>query len=700
MPGGLGRRLFVSVAVVSVVIGPGAVTATRSVAATRTSAAAVVVPHDAPQTASIRIDPNAKNNGYSTPSVTMAAGGTLTVVNFDSIRHTVTSQETDSGGNPLFSAVSDPQTTTTITGASALAAGTYHFYCHFHPTTMRGTLTISGSGGTVQPAPVTFDQPLVTPKVLTTASIRIPVKPAAVRVLPTGPLTQMWTYAGTYPGPTIVRPAGHDTKVTFVNNLPGTNRLTMHFHGDHHKWTADGQPARFLIDNGKAHTYDFPLTDGGHPERAAFQWYHDHRMNATARNNWRGLQGMFIVTDGWTKKLGLPRGQWDVPLMVSERSFDANNQLTSVPVRSSMAMTGPDAPPNDGTVGDHILVNGRYAPYFNVAAHRYRLRLLNTSPFTTYNFALSDGHPFVQVGTGNGLLPKAVVRQSILLGPAQRVDVVVDFRGELGSKVVLQSIPRANPPKNGAGTPSAQIMEFRVNRSASDYTQVPATLEPAPKMTMPSRVSAVWTVGLGGAQSSGTYWTLDGKPFDPKRVVLKVPRGATRMWELRNNTSVTHFVHIHEEQWRTVLRDGKAPPAWERGLEDTWRLDPGEKVRVVAKFTDYLGVFMIHCHMLDHEDDGLMAQFAVVDEKTRTLPSGYRYVAAGGPAALASASSTRLVSARTALPAPVVPALVKSTGVSTAAEMSDWTCQPSSKARRVGVWDAPGVERRVQAWSV
>ena len=162
----------------------------------------------------------------------------------------------------------------------------------------------------------------------------------------------------------------------------------------------------------------------------------------TTRNNWLGLQGMFIVTDSWTRKLGLPTGRYDVPLMVSERSLDANNQL--VPVMHHMApMTGPMAPPDDATVGDRILVNGRYAPYLDVDTHRYRLRLLNTSPFTTYDFTLSDGRPFVQIGTGNGLLPKAVVRQDILLGPAQRADVVVDFGGAaVGSDVVLQSVPR------------------------------------------------------------------------------------------------------------------------------------------------------------------------------------------------------------------------------------------------------------------
>jgi spore coat protein A, manganese oxidase len=299
-----------------------------------------------------------------------------------------------------------------------------------------------------------------------------------------------------------------------------------------------------------------------------------------------------------------------------------------------MPMTGPMAPPNDATVGDRILVNGRFAPYLNVSTHRYRLRLLNTSPFTAYDFTLSDGRPFVQIGTGNGLLPKAVVRQDILLGPAQRADVIVDFRDAMGKDVVLQSVPRVNPRPGGAGSPSAQIMQFRVRSAVSDASRLPATLRPAPKMRKPHHVSAVWAVGLKKTHH-GTAWTFNGKAFDPKRVVYQVKKGATQIWELRNNTNMTHFVHLHEELWRTVSRDGKKPPPWERGLEDTWTLDPGERVRVMARFTDYTGVFMIHCHMLDHEDDGLMAQFAVVDPRTGALPRGYHYVARHGPAALA-----------------------------------------------------------------
>ena len=220
-----------------------------------------------------------------------------------------------------------------------------------------------------------------------------------------------------------------------------------------------------------------------------------------------------------------------------------------------------------------------------------------------------------------------------------------------------------------------QIMQFRVTSNVSDSSLLPASLQPAPAITVPKKVSAVWAIGVTGSSSTGSAWTLDGKMFDPKRVVLKVPRGSTQLWELRNPTNVTHYIHIHEEQWHTVLRDGSTPPKWERGLEDTWRLDPGERVRVVAKFTDYLGVFMIHCHMLDHEDDGLMAQFAVVNPKTGALPSGYRYQPAGGPVARARTASSTTATPRTVSTTAATQPTSVTAGL---ADLSSWMCGPTT----------------------
>jgi FtsP/CotA-like multicopper oxidase with cupredoxin domain len=263
------------------------------------------------------------------------------------------------------------------------------------------------------------------------------------------------------------------------------------------------------------------------------------------------------------------------------------------------------------TVGAKVLVNGRYAPFKWVLPGRYRLRILNASLFSSYDFALSDGRPFLQIGTGSGLLPHAVTRQDILLGPAQRADVIVDFRGEQGKGVLLSSIPRSDGSTAGIGSRDAALMKFRVHGTTDQKVRVPFTLADIRPVRAPSRIAKTWTFGVS-RDSHGSYWSINGRRFDPSRVDHRVRLGQAERWKIRNTSDTTHYVHLHEELWRTLLRDGKTPPPWERGYEDTWRLDPGESVVVAARFTDYTGDFMIHCHMLDHEDDGMMATFRVV----------------------------------------------------------------------------------------
>jgi FtsP/CotA-like multicopper oxidase with cupredoxin domain len=593
-------------ALVALDVGPGQDTRTASAEPVRN--------------ATIVVEEGGARTGFATPEVTVGGGGTVTVVNLDSFDHTVTSVARGADGAPLFDVRVPAGTSATVPGVEALAAGAWAFFCKFHPN-MRGVLTVEGVAGGVEPVDTRFEQPLVVPPTRNGADIRLVMKRAEVRMLPHGRRTSMWTYDGSYPGPTIRRRGGRGTEVTVVNRLPrGAGSMSTHLHGDHHASADDGQPTTHLIARGSERTYDYPLVVDGRPEPGSFFWYHDHRMDRTARNNWRGLQGMFIVTDPPSRDVRLPTGRRDLPLMVSERSFTSDNQLTNpfadgpemVGHHGQMAWTGPHAPPDDATVGDKVLVNGRYAPYLDVSATRYRLRLLNSSPFSSYNFTLSDGRPFLQVGTGSGLLPKAVVRSSVLLGPAQRADVVVDFSGATGQRLVLASVP-APSGTSGDDARETPVMEFRVGEPARDASRLPSRL-PSPKLVspVPAKVSKTWTFGLEESSHHGSFWSINGRAFDPARVDHRARLDTVERWRFRNTSDVTHYVHIHAEQWRTVLRNGERPPPWERGLEDTWRLEPGEEVEVAARFTDYTGPFMIHCHMLDHEDHGMMARFDVV----------------------------------------------------------------------------------------
>ncbi|WP_165807159.1 multicopper oxidase domain-containing protein [Nocardioides currus] len=586
-----------------------------SVRSAGTSASAAA----APGSATLVVDRGSLS--FTPSTVSLRGGGTLTLVNLDTFDHTVTSVATDAEGTPLFDVRVPAGTSATITGVEALAEGSYAFFCKLHPQ-MRGVLSVEGGDGTVTPELPAFEQRLVVPRRLTGPLVTIPMRQARVRMLPTGPRTRMWTYGGSYPGPTIVRPAGRETRVRFIHQLPRkVGALTVHLHGDHHAAEHDGQPTTQLVRPGRSRVYEYPLTYGGLPEPSSFFFYHDHRMDHTARNNWRGLQGMFVVKDPSESSLQLPTGRRDVPLMLADRSFRSDNELTNpfahgptmVGHHGSMAWTGPHAPPDDATVGTHVLVNGRYAPYLPVSATRYRLRLLNASHFSSYSIGLSDGRPLLQIGTGNGLLRKPVVRDRVLLGPAQRADVIVDFHGATGRDLVLDSVPNA-AGATGDDARQAALMQFRVGAEAPDRSRLPARLPSPDLVDVPKTVSKTWTFGLGETHGhhAGSFWSVNGRAFDPERVDHRARLGTVERWRLRNVSDVTHYVHIHAEQWRTVLRDGKPPPPWEQGLEDTWRLEPGEVVEVAARFEDYTGSFMIHCHMLDHEDHGMMARFDVV----------------------------------------------------------------------------------------
>jgi spore coat protein A len=459
------------------------------------------------------------------------------------------------------------------------------------PLIAAALIAIAPGAGWVRPAAAViapaFSRPLVIPRVLTGSNITLTATLADVQVLP-GLKTRMWTYNGTFPGPTIRRPTGQTTTVTLVNNLPAAaGELTLHNHGNHSTAENDGQPDDFLAaPNGGSVTYTYTGTEAGANERGAFQWYHDHRMDVTGRNVWMGLAGMYIIDDPADPQT-LPKGDFDVPLLVADRSFDANNQL---------AYTFNAA----GVTGNRILVNGVPQPFFNVGDRRYRLRILNASNSRSYDFALGNGQSFVQVGTESGLLPAPVRRSHILLGPAERVDVVVDFAGKLGQRIVLQNL---------AGDGSLrQVMQFRVTRDLTDASSIPAKLRPLPALDATSAVTRTFEFGRNRFTGG---WTINGQTFDPNRIDANPRLGTTETWTFTNKSGVNHIVHIHDVDQQLVSRDGVAAQPYER-MKESWNLGIGETIVLKLKFTDNLGKFMFHCHILEHEDAAMMAQFEVV----------------------------------------------------------------------------------------
>jgi spore coat protein A, manganese oxidase len=501
----------------------------------------------------------------------------------------------------------------------------------------------------VAPADEPFAVPLPIPETITDADITLTAAESDVQVLPGEP-TRMWTYNGTFPGPVIRRPAGEETRVTLVNDLPSeAGSLTLHNHGNHNAAEHDGQPEgeAFVVEPGEERTYVYDLLEDGGPARARMQWYHDHSHHRTGRNVWRGLAGMFIVEDEVEAALGLPDGEHDIPLMIADRRFDAANQLddpfTAPQRHHAPAGTGHGEgwPPFDEVVGDRMLVNGAPEPYAELEARRYRLRLLNASNFRPINVARSDGRPLVQIATEGGLLPAPVERDAILLGPAERAEVIIDLTDFANRTVTLQSVARAGESGPLPGTEPAigPILQLRVGGApeAPDTSTVPDVLRPLPDWvaeasTTPDRV---WAFGLGPSpdESGHSSWTINGRTFDHTRVDARPEVGSIESWMLVNTTPIatSHYIHLHHSDWVLLSRNGRAPEPHEAGMKETFRLDPGESVVVARRFNDHTGPFMLHCHMLEHEDHGMMATFEVVGEGEGDLLPVGDLVGEGGP---------------------------------------------------------------------
>lgn len=433
-----------------------------------------------------------------------------------------------------------------------------------------------------------FTQALRIPPVIDASGggvVSLTAAPADVPVLAGAP-TRMWTFNGTFPAPTIRQQAGVPVTVNVTNSLgSAVGDISVHNHGNHSAPEFDGRPHDNLIAPGSTYGYRYDGVEDGAPERGALQWYHDHTMDVTARNVWMGLAGMYIIDDPADPQT-LPTGQFDVPLMLTDRSFDSANQISYTFNPS-------------GVTGDHVLVNGTPQPYFVVGPTKYRLRILNASNIRDYEVALSNGDPLLQIGTESGLLPAPVSRGSILLGSSERVDVIVDFAQMQGQNVVLRNLA-----SSGA---AGQLMQFRVTGSQTNTAVVPSTLRSWPDLSddvVATRRTFTFDRKAGG-------WTINGQRFDPGRVDARPVLGTTEEWTFVNPSGWTHVAHTHDVDQQLISRNGAPAQPWERAKE-AWHIGGGQTVVVRLRFTDHVGTYVIHCHVLEHEDDGMMTQFEVV----------------------------------------------------------------------------------------
>jgi FtsP/CotA-like multicopper oxidase with cupredoxin domain len=423
----------------------------------------------------------------------------------------------------------------------------------------------------------------------------------------------MWTYGGTFPGPTIRRPTGATTGVTFNNNLPlSAGPISIHNHGNHSAPEHDGSPHQFLVPRGDSRTYIYEHVEDGASERGATQFYHDHVMDVTGRNVWNGLAGFYILDDP-ADPPSLPAGSFDIPLMIVDRQFDANNQI-------------PYVFNTNGVTGNTFLVNGVFEPHLDVGDRKYRFRLLNNANARSLLLTIGDAQlapkQVQQIGTESGLLPAPVTRSGMLATPAERLDIVVDFAGLLGQTLYLFD-----------GISGQRLLEFRVTQDIVDDSTVPAFLRPLPDLGEPTN-SRTFTFGSGGGK-----WLINGLAFDHNRVDAQPLLGSTETWTFTNTSGAPHVVHVHDVDQQCVSRSNGPCQAYELQKE-SWFIGSGQSVTVKLKFSDHVGEYMIHCHILEHEDDGMMSTFEVVTGEATPTPTAPVITETPTPPATATAVPT------------------------------------------------------------
>ncbi len=453
-----------------------------------------------------------------------------------------------------------------------------------------------------------------------------------------GPASTVQNLPGTFTGPVFRFRKGDRVKIYFHNELP--DKTVVHWHGLHVPQEADGHP-RYVIGNGKTYVYAFEVMN-----RAGTYWFHPHPHGQTGPQVYRGLAGLFLITDDEEEALGLPAGNQEIPVVIQDRIFDNNNQL--VYLRSRMdRMTG--------FLGNRILVNGQPDALLSLAPGTYRFRVLNGSNSRIYKLAWADGTPLTVIGTDGGLLEAPVRKQYIMLGPAERVDLWVDLADrKAGEQLTLKSLPFSGGSMSGmmGGGMMGGGMMGRGNRNSSNVpdngdeltllkirikTGMAKTGELPAKLSTIQRYDPAEAVNKNNPRAfhftmQGMNPVINGRTFQMTKVARDeiVRLDTTEIWRLINDNTgmmgnmmqMPHPVHIHGLSF-LVLNRTKPATGWDtikegfvdQGWKDTVLLMPGMKADVIMRFEDFPGLFLYHCHNLEHEDLGMMRNYLVQTKK-------------------------------------------------------------------------------------
>jgi FtsP/CotA-like multicopper oxidase with cupredoxin domain len=436
----------------------------------------------------------------------------------------------------------------------------------------------------------------------TTDYYQMTIKKARLPILPGRPDTEVWGYDGATPGPTIEVERGRNVVVRHINAIdnPDHKWTSVHLHGNASLPQYDGY-ANDISAPGQYKDYRYP-----NDQPARTLWYHDHGVHHTAKNAYMGCAAFYISHDPLEKSLPIPKGEYDVPLVLRDAIFGTDGSL--------IFDDGESRGGHDSLFGDVILANGAPWPVMKVERRKYRFRLLNASISRGFKLALSSGQPLTVIGTDGGLMPAPVNTSNLVVGMAERYEIVIDFaKYAVGQKVVLKNLGVEN---NVDYPTTGQVMRFDVVGEAKDTSNnsVPSVLNPDNEIMKLVASQAVRTRRFAFGRSGG-MWTINDKVWDPNRVDAKPQPNTVEIWEFENNSGGWfHPIHVHLVDFKILSRTGGKNPGvkpYEKGPKDVAYVGEGEKVRVIMKFGPQKGKYMIHCHNLVHEDHDMMTQFEV-----------------------------------------------------------------------------------------
>jgi spore coat protein A len=470
------------------------------------------------------------------------------------------------------------------------------------------------------------------------------------------PPARLWGYEGQYPGPVFDVMQGDAIEVDWENQLPAQHlfavdptihgamppapavRTVPHLHGARASSESDGLPERWFTPGSIAH-YSYP-----NAQPAGTLWYHDHALGITRLNVYAGLSGFFLLRDEEERKLDLPVGEYEIPLLMQDRTVDANGQLVYAP-----SFEDGEEPLHGAWAseffGDLALVNGAIFPYLEVEPRPYRLRMLNGSNARYFNLFFNLARrvvdipslvSFHQIGSDGGLLPKPAELKNILLAPAERADVLLDFSGLAGQTVTMSN--SAATPYPGwefsivERAPLNELMQFRVTRSFTGAKKtfslpaLPAFAGLDPSAAVVTRDFVLTEEMDAHGHSLGVK--INDKGYD-EPVTERVKLGTTEKWRFINTTDDAHPMHLHLVQFQILERQGydvvalhkgklqlvgkpRPPAPNEAGWKDTAVVSPRDVLTILVRFEGYTGRYVFHCHMLEHEDNDMMRPYEVI----------------------------------------------------------------------------------------